>query len=418
MPRLPRVHLHDAAYYVTLDGPQNEVIFKDAADFRKYGELLAKYKQEFGFKLFAYAIFSNRLELLMEPNKEHPVSQIMQKITPSYTKYYNSRYQRKGPLFQKRFRSVILEEETHLLPLTRFVHLAPARFRQDEALNQVPFTSLGAYVNESPAALKVMGIDISQEVTGVQAKLSGIENVKSYREYMNLMDKEECAILEKKLSRTTILGSDSFVAEVRNRIKNGMHKEISHTEAALETQGAEMAVSSSRLLPVLGIVSGFALFVLATGFVLLPHYLSLNNKETASSEAPKAPAEIKSEQAVLQPFLIDTENLNGTMWEVELVSVSPEGVETPIRDKIKFVGKSFESYYFSSRGFSRSNYSVTVHENGVVTWETMQRNEKGEMISWRGDWQGNKMEGVLSYHSVESGPHDFSFMSSRFGVQK
>jgi hypothetical protein len=103
---------------------------------------------------------------------------------------------------------------------------------------------------------------------------------------------------------------------------------------------------------------------------------------------------------------------------VELISVGPDGVERPIRDQIKFAGKAFQSHYFASQGFSPSNYSVTVNRNGVVTWETMQRNEKGEVIMWRGDWQGNKMEGVMSYQSSGGSPKDFSFMSSHFGVQK
>ena len=152
MPRLPRVHLQDVAYYVSLEGPQNELIFKDAADYKKYGELLAKFKDEFQFKLFAYALLPMRLELLVETTEEHPISQIMQKITPSYTKYYNNRYQRKGHLFQKRFRSVILEKDTYLLALTRFVHLAPSRARVEENMIELAQTSYGAYVNEAPLA--------------------------------------------------------------------------------------------------------------------------------------------------------------------------------------------------------------------------------------------------------------------------
>ena len=104
-------------------------------------------------------------------------------------------------------------------------------------------------------------------------------------------------------------------------------------------------------------------------------------------------------------------DLNGTIWDVELVSVSESGEKTSIKDKIQFNGKSFESYYFKSHGFSSPNYTVPFQNNGIVTWETIQKNFEGEMVSWRGDWQGSKMEGMLSYHSAGNSPRDFSFMS-------
>jgi hypothetical protein len=94
-----------------------------------------------------------------------------------------------------------------------------------------------------------------------------------------------------------------------------------------------------------------------------------------------------------------------------MVAVTPEGKEQLIKDKIKFQEKTFESYYFANRGFNRSNYTVTINQNGIITWETIQRNEKGEIVSWRGDWQGNKMDGVLSYRDPEHKPQDFSFIS-------
>ena len=109
---------------------------------------------------------------------------------------------------------------------------------------------------------------------------------------------------------------------------------------------------------------------------------------------------------------IPYQDLNGTIWEVELISVSEDGSQKPIKDKIKFDGKSFVSYYFSSQGFLPTNYSVTVQQNGFITWETVQRNPKGETVSWRGDWQGNRMEGALSYRPAGMTPQDFSFMSN------
>ncbi|MFH0985983.1 MAG: hypothetical protein V1882_10720 [Candidatus Omnitrophota bacterium] len=106
------------------------------------------------------------------------------------------------------------------------------------------------------------------------------------------------------------------------------------------------------------------------------------------------------------------EPIEGMIWEVEIYTITKDGATHPIKDKIRFNGKSFESYYFSSQGFSPSNYTVKVRENGAITWETMQRNPKGELISWRGDLEGGRMEGVMNYQTSEKNIQNFSFLSN------
>jgi hypothetical protein len=109
--------------------------------------------------------------------------------------------------------------------------------------------------------------------------------------------------------------------------------------------------------------------------------------------------------------------ISGTMWDIQLYTISADGKMTPIQDKIHFDGKSFNSNYLSSKGFYPSNYTVRMNKNGSITWETVQRNSQGEMVSWHGDWQGNRMEGVMSYQSENSNAKDFSFMSNQLGSQ-
>jgi len=417
MPRLPRVHLQDVAYYITLDGPQNESIFKDVSDYKKYGEMLAQSKQEFKFKLFAYALFSNRLELLIEANEEFPISQIMQKITPSYTKYYNHRYQRKGPLFQKRFRSVILEKETFLLPLTRFVHLAPSRFLLDDQLTKLPYTSLGSYVTRLLDGTNRLSVGIASEVNEVKSKIS---NGESYEQYMNAPDKEEFVYLGKKLSRATILGSEHFIEDVRSRIKETSHKEIAIDESPVGVAAMMPAVpwyalslSSAAVASVVCI----ALFSAQT-FKGIPVSEPLPQKIEPEAVKLAEPVVSKSAFEIVTGESVRAGDLNGTIWEVELISVAPDGTQTPVRDKITFSGRSFESHYFASHGFSKSNYSINVDENGMMTWETMQRNEKGEVISWRGDWNGKRMEGMMNYQPQGQTAQNFSFASNQFMVQQ
>ena len=63
-----------------------------------YLDLIKKYKDQYGFKIFSYILMPNQLSLLLELKEETTISVIMHDLTSSYTKYYNSRYNRKGHL--------------------------------------------------------------------------------------------------------------------------------------------------------------------------------------------------------------------------------------------------------------------------------------------------------------------------------
>ncbi len=125
MPRLPRIHLEKAIYYVTSKGTHNEIVFREEADYRMYLELLAKYKNQHKFKLYSYSLLPDRLHLLIETSEGASISEIMHDLNSLYTKYYNGRYVRRGHLFEARFKSVLVEKLNYLLPMTRHIHHTP-----------------------------------------------------------------------------------------------------------------------------------------------------------------------------------------------------------------------------------------------------------------------------------------------------
>lgn len=407
MPRLPRLHLQGVIYFVTLDGPSDELLFRDPSDYAKYLDLLKKYKSEYRFKLFSYSLLPNRLHLVIEVDERFPLSVIMQKITPQYTKYYNSKYQRSGHLFSKRFRSVIVEKETYLPSLTKYLH-ALAKFIGIVSDFNYPHSSYSYYRHD--ALPSSVSMDLSEEVTEVFGSFQKSDAYLAYQQYMALADEAFMEEMEKVLARP-IAGSDDFVLEIRKKISTSKQEtpqnQIHFNELAPIQPRSRKPV---RVPVVAGLLVSVALSVYAVSL----------NYPLFSLKSPNAPIVSPSQQPLNRIELNVNEeatgDLNGTVWEVELISVSSDGTKRPIKDKIAFNGRSFKSYYFSSQGFSPSNYTVNVQNNGLITWETMQTNERGERVSWRGDREGKKMDGVLSYQGTGHQPQDFSFMSSR-GVQ-
>ena len=127
MPRLPRIHIPNCLYYITAKGNLGESIFLDEGDYKMYLELLKKYKQQYGFKLFSFEPMPGSLNLLLELKEGETISMVMHDINSSYTKYFNGRYARKGHAFRERFKPVVVEKETYLLSLVNYIHQVPVR---------------------------------------------------------------------------------------------------------------------------------------------------------------------------------------------------------------------------------------------------------------------------------------------------
>lgn len=409
MPRPPRVHLTGVVYFVTLEGSPSEPIFRDSSDYQKYLCLLAESKRQFSFKLFSYSLLPSRISLLIETHERFPLSQVMQKITPLYTKYFNSRYGRKGPLFPKRFRSVIVEKEAYLPRVTRYLHLVPVRSHLVQNPRDYPFTSYRAFIE--PGQTRVL--DLEEEVKEVLSLLGDSTEGGFYEIYLRGADEKELEFLDQTLTRGVALGSDAFVSEIKKRITQSPKEKEKVEEEAPEmaTSGSGGNFSKSRVLALSGLLSvaiGVSIFSVCLNQASLAPVSPLSPTLQRVPVESVMPGDPKRE---IEKRLDEIADLANTVWEVELIAITPDGKENRIKDRITFVGQKVESHYFSTHGFGPTHYTVTVQRNGVITWETIQRNDKGEILVWRGDWQGKKMEGFLSYRPPGENPQDFSFMS-------
>jgi len=75
--------------------------------------------------IIAYCVMPTHLHFILKELKERGISVFMGKVLNSYSKYFNTKYKRKGPLWEGRFKRVLVEGDDQLLHLTRYVHLNP-----------------------------------------------------------------------------------------------------------------------------------------------------------------------------------------------------------------------------------------------------------------------------------------------------
>lgn len=219
MPRLPRVHIQGALYYITSRGDNNQEIFKDKLDYLTYIDLLGKYKQQYGFKLYSFLLLKNHLHLLIELAQNSTISQIMHDLNSSYIKYFNSQHQRKGHLLQERYKLVLVEKESYLLPLTAYMHLNPCVLKLAKAPEEYPFTSFRNYAGgEAGTDTEIPQINLEEEIKEVLELLSRTYTPIPYKDYVSGNDTQQMQALAKKVHKLRILGSKEFTERVKTQI--------------------------------------------------------------------------------------------------------------------------------------------------------------------------------------------------------
>ncbi len=75
--------------------------------------------------LLCYCLMPNHLHLVIKQKDKHDISDFMRCIMTNYSMYFNDKYERVGPLFQGRYKAVLIKEDNYLLHLSRYIHINP-----------------------------------------------------------------------------------------------------------------------------------------------------------------------------------------------------------------------------------------------------------------------------------------------------
>ena len=126
MARPWRIQFEDAVYHVSCRGNARQDIFADDSDRGYLLFLLGRAAERFGLEFFGFCLMPNHYHLFLRTPRGN-LSQAMHWINAGYTIHFNWRHQRIGHLFQGRFKSVLVVDDTHYMHLSMYVHLNPVR---------------------------------------------------------------------------------------------------------------------------------------------------------------------------------------------------------------------------------------------------------------------------------------------------
>jgi REP element-mobilizing transposase RayT len=126
MSRPLRIEYEGALYHITSRGDRREKIFYDDADRKLFLEILALTIKRHNWLLHSYCLMDNHYHLLVE-TPDSNLSLGMRMLNGVYTQKFNRLHKIVGHLFQGRFKSIVVEKESYLLELSRYIVLNPVR---------------------------------------------------------------------------------------------------------------------------------------------------------------------------------------------------------------------------------------------------------------------------------------------------
>ena len=127
MPRRPRLSLPNVPLHIIQRGNNRQACFFADEDYRCYLYWLAEYANKSGCRVHAYVLMTNHVHLLISIERAEAAGALMKALGQRYVQYVNRVYQRSGTLWEGRFRSCLIQEETYLLACQRYIELNPVR---------------------------------------------------------------------------------------------------------------------------------------------------------------------------------------------------------------------------------------------------------------------------------------------------
>jgi REP element-mobilizing transposase RayT len=149
MARPLRIEFAGALYHVTSRGNARAAIFADDDDREALLEILASVVERFGWRCHAYCLMPNHYHLVVD-TPAGGLSRGMRQLNGVFTQRMNRRHDRVGHLLQGRFHAVLVERESHLLELARYVVLNPVRAGMIAAPETYRWSSLRATIGLDP----------------------------------------------------------------------------------------------------------------------------------------------------------------------------------------------------------------------------------------------------------------------------
>lgn len=142
--------LFDGCYaHVFTRSIEKRKVFKDKEDFHFFISALKAVKKENPFQIYYYCLMQTHFHMAVGVDKLEDFSFAMQKLKWKYTRYFNKKHKRWGPLWRERFKSMLIEDERYLCACGQYIHYNPVKSGMVDDEKCWPYSSTRHYQGQA-----------------------------------------------------------------------------------------------------------------------------------------------------------------------------------------------------------------------------------------------------------------------------
>lgn len=226
MARPLRLAFEDAVYHITVRGNRRENIFYTDKDRSVFLEKMDETFNKYLFICYAYCLMDNHYHLLVKtPNAN--ISRGMHYLNASYTNWFKAEHDITGVVFQGRFKSILVDEDSYALQLSAYIHLNPVRAGIVDDPGKYKWSSFQDYTRKKKPSVESLNTEFlleqfDKDLTKARRKYS--RYVRKNKDMDNPVENS---------FRGIAVGGDQFIKRIKKLVdKTGKKREVSGTRNA------------------------------------------------------------------------------------------------------------------------------------------------------------------------------------------
>jgi len=192
-------------------GRRSEEIFFTDADREGFINVLRESAELWNLRIAAYCLMSNHYHLLVQ-TPDGNLSRGMRHLNGVYTQRFNRRHKKEGQLFRGRYKAVLVDEDSHLLEVLRYIHRNPLKAGIVKNLNDYRWSSHEAYVSQAKKWTWLQMKHLLSTLTSVESRQK-----RAYLDFVSIAEPEEIERFYALKNLPSILGSPRFIGMIRDK---------------------------------------------------------------------------------------------------------------------------------------------------------------------------------------------------------
>jgi putative transposase len=190
-------------------GRRGEPVFQSRLDYSLFVDLLKETAAAWNVRVAAYCLIPNHYHLLLQ-TPEANISRCMRHIDGVYTQRFNRKHGHDGPLFRGRYKAILVDADTYLLELVRYIHRNPVRAGLTKRLDAYPWSSHKGYLSRAKRWEW-----LHKDYVLAMLATRRADRLRLYREFVFMGEGEEILQVFSRKKWPWVLGSEGFVSAVK-----------------------------------------------------------------------------------------------------------------------------------------------------------------------------------------------------------